>query len=155
MTELSPTGWVTPEPISGPAPGIEFASPGERLIAYIIDLVVQAALLLGVVLLSIVLTLIAWPLFLVGLVAGFAISVGYFPYFWAKGGQTPGMKMMRIKVVHDADGGSLTPGEAILRLVGFWLSGTILYIGFIWIFIDKRRRGWADLIAGTVVITAP
>ncbi len=155
MTQPPPSSWASPERISGPAPGIEFASPGERLIAYIIDLVVQAALLLGVTLVSIALAIIAWPLFLLGLVAGFAISVGYFPYFWAKSGQTPGMKMMRIKVVHDSDGGPLTQGEAILRLIGFWVAGTIFYIGFIWIFIDKRRRGWADLIAGTVVITAP
>lgn len=27
-------------------------------------------------------------------------------------------------------------------------------IGYIWIFIDKRRRGWHDLIAGTVVVKA-
>ncbi|MEO8572182.1 MAG: RDD family protein [Chloroflexota bacterium] len=155
MTQPSPSSWVTPEAISGPAPGIEFASPGERLIAYIIDLVVQAALLLGVTLGSIAVAIIAWPLFLFGLLAGFAISVGYFPYFWAKSGQTPGMKMMRIKVVHDSDGGPLTQGEAILRLIGFWVAATVFYIGFIWIFIDKRRRGWADLIAGTVVITAP
>ena len=30
----------------------------------------------------------------------------------------------------------------------------VFYIGFIWIFIDKRKRGWFDLIAGTVAIKA-
>jgi uncharacterized RDD family membrane protein YckC len=31
----------------------------------------------------------------------------------------------------------------------------VLYLGYIWILIDKRRRGWHDLIAGAVVIKFP
>jgi uncharacterized RDD family membrane protein YckC len=27
-----------------------------------------------------------------------------------------------------------------------------LPIGFLWVFVDKRRRAWHDLIGGTVVI---
>ena len=45
-------------------------------------------------------------------------------------------------------------GTAILRLVGYWISGAVFYIGYIWILIDKRHRGWIDLIAGTVVVKA-
>ena len=41
------------------------------------------------------------------------------------------------------------------RLIGYWISGIVFYLGYIWIFIDKRKRGWFDLIAGTVVIKAP
>ena len=78
----------------------------------------------------------------------------YFPYFWKTSGQTAGAKMMEIKVVRDADGGPLTWGAAILRLIGYSISAAVFYIGFIWIFIDKRKRGWFDLIAGTVVIKA-
>ena len=76
----------------------------------------------------------------------------YFPYFWSRDGQTPGMKQMGVKVVRDVDGGPISTGQAILRLIGYWISGFVLYIGYIWIFIDKRRRGWFDLIAGTVVV---
>jgi uncharacterized RDD family membrane protein YckC len=28
----------------------------------------------------------------------------------------------------------------------------VFYLGFLWVFVDGRRRGWHDLIAGTVVI---
>jgi uncharacterized RDD family membrane protein YckC len=84
----------------------------------------------------------------------FIISLVYFPYYWAKTGQTPGMKQQGIKVVRDRDGGPITMGTAILRLIGYWVSGLVFYIGYIWIFIDKRRRGWHDLIAGTVVVKA-
>jgi uncharacterized RDD family membrane protein YckC len=82
------------------------------------------------------------------------VEFAYFPYFWSKRGQTPGMKIMGIKVVRDVDGGPITMGSAILRLIGYWISAAVFYIGFIWIFIDKRQRGWFDLIAGTVVIKA-
>ena len=65
------------------------------------------------------------------------------------------MRLMQIKVVRDADGGPIGWGSAILRFIGYWVSAAVFYIGFIWIFIDKRKRGWHDLIAGTVVIKAP
>jgi uncharacterized RDD family membrane protein YckC len=61
---------------------------------------------------------------------------------------------MRIKVVRDADGGPVSVGQAILRLIGFWVSTLVFYIGFIWILIDSRRRGWPDLLGGTIVISA-
>ncbi len=83
---------------------------------------------------------------------GFLITVLYFPYFWSHGGQTPGMRLFHIRVVRDADGGPIGWGAALLRLIGYWVSAMVVYIGFLWVFVDKRRRGWFDLIAGTVVI---
>jgi uncharacterized RDD family membrane protein YckC len=147
--------WEGPGPEAGPAPGIEFASPGARLVGYIVDIVIQfvAVVVLGI--LSIVLGAIFFPLGAICALLIIVVSVGYFPYFWVQSGQTPGMSAMKIKVVRDADGGPITWGPAILRWIGFWVSTVIFYIGFIWIFIDKRRRGWMDLLAGTVVIAAP
>jgi uncharacterized RDD family membrane protein YckC len=147
--------WVAPEPVSGPAPGVYFASHGARLIAYLIDTLIQAALFIGLFIVSFVFAVIAPPLFVLGVLGGFAVSLAYYPFFWARNGQTPGMSMQHIKVVRDADGGPITSGQAILRFVGYWVSGAIFYLGYIWIFIDKRRRGWHDLIAGTVVIAVP
>jgi len=31
----------------------------------------------------------------------------------------------------------------------------VFYLGYVWILVDKRRRGWHDLIAGTVMIKRP
>jgi uncharacterized RDD family membrane protein YckC len=151
MTE-SPTSWQSPEPGGGPAPGIEFASPGARLVGYIADILIQGVLFVVLAILSIVLAVIFFPLAILSALAIVALAVGYFPYFWATSGQTPGMAIMKIKVVRDADGGPVTAGAAILRLLGFWVSTFVFYLGFIWIFVDKRRRGWMDLIAGTVVV---
>jgi uncharacterized RDD family membrane protein YckC len=83
------------------------------------------------------------------------IGLLYFPFFWARGGQTLGMKPFGLRVVRDRDGGRIGWGTALLRLVGLWVAAAVMYIGFIWIFVDKRRRGWQDLIAGTVVIKRP
>jgi uncharacterized RDD family membrane protein YckC len=96
-----------------------------------------------------------WIAMLVILVAGIAILFGYFPFFWARSGQTPGMRPFRLWVVRDRDGASLSKGTAILRMVGMFFVSSIFYLGFVWVFVDKRRRAWHDLIAGTVVIHRP
>jgi uncharacterized RDD family membrane protein YckC len=162
-----PSAWQTPARPVGPAPGVEFGDFGPRLVAYIIDGLIVFAV--------VVLAMLAWvTLWLVsggldsgeiglasglglGLVALFvtALTLAYFPWFWARRGATPGMKAMGLKVVRDADGGPISGGQAVLRLVGYWISGAVFYLGYIWILVDKRRRGWHDLIAGTVVIKAP
>lgn len=147
--------WQAPELEAGPAPGIEFASPGARLVGYIVDIFIQFMVVVVLGILSLILGAIIWPLAVISALLIIVVSILYFPYFWVQGGQTPGMSMMKIKVVRDADGGPITWGPAILRLIGFWISTVVFYIGFIWIFVDKRHRGWMDLIAGTVVVAAP
>ena len=153
MTEPTP-GWQAPEPEPGPTPGTAFASPGSRLVAYVLDLIIQFVIFTALAILTIVLGAIFFPLAIVSSIAIVLVALGYFPYFWASTGQTPGMAQMKIKVVRDADGGPLTSGQAILRVIGLWIGLAVFYIGVIWIFIDKRKRGWQDLIGGTVVIEA-
>jgi uncharacterized RDD family membrane protein YckC len=157
--------WQAPEEPAGPAPGYEFGDFGPRLLAYIVD----GLILTGVVIAAVLIMAIPFAAIagtgsrgsLSGPEAGFVIliflaiaviTLGYFPYFWSHGGATPGMRMMGLKVVRDVDGGPVSVGQAIIRLIGYWVSGAVIYLGFIWIFIDKRRRGWHDLIAGTVVV---
>jgi uncharacterized RDD family membrane protein YckC len=155
--------WTPPAGPPGPAPGVQFAPHGERLVAYIVDaLIVSLVVLAGVVLLvSFFSAAAGGDPGAVGAAGGvgalvllviLVISIGYFPWFWARGGQTPGMRLFGLRVVRDRDGGPVGAGQAILRLIGYWVNGIVLYIGFIWIFVDDRRRGWHDLIAGTVVI---
>jgi uncharacterized RDD family membrane protein YckC len=150
-----PAPWVAPEVVPGPGPGLEFGGAGPRLVGYIVDiLIVAAAVFAAVIVFGLLATVV--PI-LGGIGLGLSILVvplAYFPYFWTTRGQTPGMKMMNIKVVRDKDGGPITAGQAVLRLLGYWVSSLVFYLGFIWIFIDKRQRGWFDLIAGTVVIKA-
>jgi uncharacterized RDD family membrane protein YckC len=153
-----PTHWTPPEPTPGPAPGVEFADLGARLVGYIIDNLIIAA---GAVILSLIGAVLFFGVPILAVIfwlAAIIFGVAYFPYFWSRqgsgNGQTPGMRIMGIRVVRDIDGGPVTGGMAILRFIGYIVSQIVFYIGFIWVFVDKRRRGWFDLIAGTVVIKA-
>jgi uncharacterized RDD family membrane protein YckC len=160
--------WEAPEPQIGPAPGYEFAGHGSRFVAYILDCVLIYVLLFVPAIALIVIgsaidaqlvrpgmagpdafSAITLTVFVVLL---FVLVLGYFPFFWARSGQTPGMKPFGLWVVRDQDGGPLRTRTAILRLIGLYVASSVFYLGFIWIFIDKRRRGWHDLIAGTVVV---
>ena len=154
MTD-QPTSWQPPEREIGPAPGVAFAGPGARLVAYIVDVIITFIAIIGFSIIGALLTIVVPVLGVIAIVfAVLVIPLVYFPYYWATSGQTPGMKMMGIKVVRDRDGGPVTGGQAVLRLLGYWVSGLVFYLGYIWIFIDRRKRGWHDLIAGTVVVEA-
>ncbi|MEO8437464.1 MAG: RDD family protein [Chloroflexota bacterium] len=169
MTASPPptVSWQSPEPEVGPAPGVAFAPHGERLIAYILDsVIVSVTVIVLVVVGSLALysgsTVVDGQVTSVNSGAGAAFGLAaliatilgllYYPFFWARGGQTPGMRPFGLRVVRDADGSRIGWGAALLRVLGMWVAALVFYIGFIWVFIDKRRRGWHDLIAGTVVI---
>lgn len=79
------------------------------------------------------------------------LNAAYFTYFHGTTGQTPGKRMLGLRVVQ-ADGTPLTPGIAFLRWVGYIISKIPLFLGFIWAAFDGRKQGWHDKIAGTVVI---
>lgn len=175
------TYWEAPKEDAGPAPGVSFAGHGGRLISYILDSLILGVIYLVIffVLSAAVLGaagvgsfdstvtfdesgmptrmpsgMIAAVFGLVGLVFLLTIVLQfvYFGYFWVRSGQTPGMRPFGLYVVRDSDGGNISWGQAILRVIGMWVAAIPVYLGFIWIFIDPRRRGWHDLIAGTVVI---
>jgi uncharacterized RDD family membrane protein YckC len=149
------TPWQPPASPTSLGGGFELASPGARLVGYIIDIMIQFVLVAVTLAIAAMLGAIIWPVGVLCALLVIPIAIGYFPYFWVSSGQTPGMSVMKIKVVRDSDGGPVEAGPALLRLLGFWLSTAIFYLGFIWIFVDKRRRGWMDLLAGTVVVAVP
>ena len=71
--------------------------------------------------------------------------------FWFYKSATPGKMAMKLKIVDAKTGEKPTLGQFLLRYVGYFLS-SILLLGFIWVAFDKRKQGWHDKIAGTVVI---
>jgi uncharacterized RDD family membrane protein YckC len=83
-----------------------------------------------------------------------AWTIGYFVTFWSTTGQTPGDRVMQIRV-RRADGGPLSIGRSFLRLVYLTLAALPLFLGFVPILFDDRRRGIHDMLAGTVVVAAP
>jgi len=77
----------------------------------------------------------------------------YFTYFHGLNGRTPGKNLLGLQVV-SADGSPISFGIAFLRSAGYLVSSLLFTVplGFIWIAFDKRKQGWHDKIAGTVVI---
>lgn len=79
------------------------------------------------------------------------VNIGYFTYFHGSTGRTPGKMLLGLQVV-TTDGSPLTFGSGFLRSVGYLVSGMVFCLGYIWIGFDKKKQGWHDKIAGTVVI---
>ena len=94
------------------------------------------------------------PQWLAGSLLGLAwiiVGGGYFVLFWSAAGQTPGMRLMRLRVQRPG-GGGLTVGRAIVRTVGLALAIIPLFAGFVPALFDDRRRALPDYLAGTVVL---
>ena len=82
-------------------------------------------------------------------------TVAYFAVFWSTTGQTPGNRLMHIRVC-DADHGTvLSPRRSLLRFGALLLAALPLFAGFLPILVDDRRRGVHDMLAGTVVVGVP
>ena len=79
---------------------------------------------------------------------------GYFVGFWSATGQTPGNRVMQIRVL-TVSGGRIKPLRGIVRCVGLIIATVPLFLGYLPIPFDRRRRGLADWLAGTVVVDAP
>jgi len=84
---------------------------------------------------------------LIALAVGVAI-VSFWRYF----GATPGKLAVGVKIVDARTGGAPPTGRLVVRLLCYLVSALPLYLGFLWIALDRRKQGWHDKIAGTVVV---
>ena len=122
-----------------------------RLAAYLTDTLVVGSSSYLIALLTIVLFnhLAGLEVFLLG--AWILGACAYYPFFWVRSGQTPGKRLLHLKVVR-RDGQPLSWGTAIARYLGYIVSALPLYLGFLWILWDRNKQGFHDKIAGTVVV---
>jgi len=80
-----------------------------------------------------------------------AFSAAYFVVSWTRGGQTIGMRAWRLRVV-SSEGGALPWPRALLRFALALGSLLAFGLGFLWCLIDRRRRGWHDIVARSEVV---
>jgi uncharacterized RDD family membrane protein YckC len=90
----------------------------------------------------------------IGGVAYVAWFVGYFATFWSTTGQTPGARVMGVRVVCASGSEPVRLRAAVVRLAGMVLAAIPLFAGFLLILVDDRRRGLQDRLARTVVVYA-
>ena len=134
-----------------------FAGIATRALALATDAIVTTAMFMAVVgVVAIVASLVGGlgPEWLVGtlLSVGWTVTAGtYFVLFWSTAGHTPGMRLMRLRLETQA-GGIPSVGRSIVRLVGLVLSIAVFFLGFVPVLFDRRRRGLADFLGGTVVL---
>ncbi len=71
--------------------------------------------------------------------------------FWVFKSATPGKFALKLVIVDAKTGKKPTLGQFVVRYLGYFLS-SIFLLGFIWIAFDKRKQGWHDKLAGTIVV---
>ncbi len=145
------------------------AGVGSRFVAVLLDSLIMAAFFFAEILALVAFsaasirlpsttggaagTAVKWAIAIVVLV-NFAVVAGYFALFEAYWhGQTPGKRMMKIRVIKDS-GRQITLFEALARnllrvvdyLPGFYLVGLITML------CNKRSQRVGDLVAGTIVV---
>lgn len=69
--------------------------------------------------------------------------------FWSA---TPGKMMLRMKIVDADTEEPMTDRQIIIRGLGYIPSCAVFFIGIFWIGFNKRKQGWHDKMANTVVI---
>ena len=72
--------------------------------------------------------------------------------FWRFRGATPGKMLVKAKIVTAEGLAQPSTGRLIGRFFAYMVSIIPAFLGFVWIGIDKRKQGWHDKLAGTVVI---
>ena len=97
----------------------------------------------------------AGPLAAAGL-SGFAVAAAApalaVILFWRFYGATPGKLAVFAKIVDARTGGAASTGRLVGRYFAYLISALPFFIGFAWIAIDRRKQGWHDKIAGTMVV---
>lgn len=141
----------------------ELAGLGSRFIALLVDTLIQTLgiIVLGLIYLAVVKffslagiqSLSPWILAIL-ILAIFLLISGYFLYFEVKSnGQTPGKRMVGIRVIRDS-GHPVDFRSALLRnmmRIVDMLPSTYA-VGFIAVFFSPQHRRLGDTVAGTLVI---
>lgn len=79
------------------------------------------------------------------------LSFSYFAFLYGVGGASLGKYLMGLRI-RNRNGRRISGRQAIIRTLAYALSALPIYLGFINILFDNRRRGWHDILAGTVVV---
>jgi uncharacterized RDD family membrane protein YckC len=135
-----------------------------RLVAFTIDLVILGVfsilLLFAGLLLSALgtdfsnLELTSQPplsLRRLGEAAELLATAAYFTILHAETGQTIGKNLLGLEV-RTVGGERIGYSTALIRFLGYWLSFFSFGLGFLWVAVNPGKRGWHDLLAGTVVV---
>jgi uncharacterized RDD family membrane protein YckC len=73
-------------------------------------------------------------------------------WFWIAKQGTPGKMLLSLRIVDAATGDRISTGQAIGRYFAYIPSALVFGLGFLWVAFDRRKQGWHDKLAGTLVV---
>ena len=137
----------------------QYAGFVTRLIAWIIDhLVIAGFYFISGWIASFVLDTLPFDsqvyqvvVYIILLVTDLAFYLLYYIGLWMVSGQTAGKAIMGLRVMR-IDGERLKLRNAILRFIGYWISGLLLFLGYLMALVDRRRQALHDKLGGTIVV---
>lgn len=138
-------------------PEVEYAGFWIRVAASLIDTVLMLLIITPVLI-----SIYGWEYF-DGVEAGFVAGTADFLLsyiapaiavivFWIYKSATPGKMVVSARIVDATTGLPPSVGQSIGRYFAYYLSTLPLLLGFVWVAFDKRKQGWHDKLAGTVVV---
>lgn len=72
--------------------------------------------------------------------------------FWLYRQATPGKMAISARIVDAETGRPPTTRQAIGRYLAYYVSIFPFGLGMLWVAFDRRKQGWHDKLAGTVVV---
>jgi len=72
--------------------------------------------------------------------------------FWITKSATPGKMLLKMRIVDSETYEKVSPSRLFLRYVAYFVSIIPLGLGLLWVAWDKKKQGWHDKIAKTVII---
>jgi uncharacterized RDD family membrane protein YckC len=133
----------------------EYVGFWPRVLAHIID---NAVLFLIGFIISLVM-LLYWVLFSQRFIPKeeltpivFLTDFSYYMILWLKKQATVGKMVIHAIIIDAKTGGIPTTRQFAGRYFAMILSALPLGLGFIWVAFDKQKRGWHDILAGTLVV---
>ena len=142
---------------------MEKADFGPRFAAWLIDIIAMGVLacIVNFIFVGCVTLAFATESDIVGLLIGlvtflvllilFFFQFVYFGYFWSRNGKSVGMNLLNLKVVRQ-NGEIMSFFRSGFRgTLGYWISGLIFGLGYIWAAFDDEKEAWHDKLFDTAV----
>lgn len=89
---------------------------------------------------------------IIGGIATLVLSIVYPVTFWALRGETPGKKILGLRVVTMSGETPIGWRRAMLRGMGYTINSFVFGIGFLLIAVSDDKRGLHDRLADTCVV---
>ncbi len=135
----------------GPAhlPHLEYLGFWQRVGAFLIDNVITSVVVLPLSVLGD--GPVSAATILINIITTVVVAV-YVLVFWVWHASTPGKMLFKATIVDEQSGLAPLRKAYIIRYLGYFPAFLCLGLGVLWVAWEPRKRGWHDLMAGTIVV---